>query len=75
MMLFDVLYYGEADSPNRFVDIFSMNRGLSRSAAWDRLNSLKRLGMVEYSYIEEKGSMLRLTDAGFIVLRGIYAEE
>ncbi len=56
----------------KFVDLFSDKLGRSRSGAWECLNSLKRMGLLDVDLSKRGRRQIRLTKLGTIVLSGEY---
>ncbi len=66
---------GEVTNATAFVRDYCTEYSLSKSAAWSRLNSLKRMGLVVAGSERDRGCKVALTNVGKLVLGGVYVAE
>lgn len=62
-----LLYGHERVNVTRLVPKLSEELGCASSTVWNGLNPLRKLGLIEYGSLENKGTPVRLTPAGRLV--------
>ncbi len=67
-LLLEIYSLDEGVSATRFVALKYERGGLSKSALWERLNSLKRMGLVDFGSRQLRGRTLKLTGVGRLLI-------
>jgi hypothetical protein len=67
-LLFEILSLGEDISATRFVTIKCKEGKTSKSTLWGRLNSLKRIGLIDFGSRQLRNSSLKLTSVGRLLV-------
>lgn len=73
-MLLEAWSSNENTNATKFIKAFCDKFNCSRSAAWERLNVIKRAGIVDCGSIKDKGRCLKVTKFGEVILEVLYAE-
>ncbi|MGC8516805.1 MAG: hypothetical protein ACP5MT_02845 [Candidatus Acidifodinimicrobium sp.] len=66
--MLEIYSLDENISATRFVALKCEIDGLSKSALWERLNSLKRMGLVDFGSRQLRGCTLKLTGVGRLLI-------
>ncbi|MCL5101683.1 MAG: hypothetical protein M1348_03695 [Candidatus Parvarchaeota archaeon] len=61
-------------SATKFISEFCAESRCSKSAAWERLKSLKKSGLIDFGSFSERGKILELTKFGLVVVRLLYGK-